>query len=122
MSHPSNVSVALKIQSRQQNDICIVEIFGRIDPLNTNLFEEHLGAILKNQKILLKMNGIDYISSSGLGAFLTLLRNVKASNGELRICCMKRIIREIFEISGFVQLFDISETEEEALQKFSSRN
>ena len=112
----------MKIENRNQNNIRIAEISGRIDPSTTAYFEEELNKILTDNrpKVLLNMKQVDYISSSGLRVFITALKKVRGANGELKICSMSPNIQKIFEISGFVQLFDISSSEEEALQKFQT--
>jgi len=110
----------VNIESRSLNSIQIAEVSGRIDPANTAYFENEINKIINGSgpKLLLNMKEVVYISSSGLRVFLTLLKKMRAANGELKICCMSPNIQKIFQISGFVQLFDIHGTEEEALQKF----
>lgn len=114
----------MKISSRNQDpDLCIVDVGGRIDPAATPLFEQEMDRIISSSqyKLILNLKELNYIGSTGLRVFLTALKKVKAQNGTLVLCCMTPDLQRIFQIAGFVRLFDIVEKEEEALQKVSSR-
>lgn len=111
----------MKIEKKKSNQgIEIIQVSGRIDPLTSNQLEEELNKVISSgtSKLVLNLSGVDFISSSGLRVFLTGLKKVKAQNGDIKICGMNSNIEKIFRISGFVSLFDIFPSEEEAVQKF----
>jgi anti-anti-sigma factor len=109
----------MKVTKKNQNGIQIVEVHGRIDPSTTASFEQELNSIISKPevRIVLNMQNVEYISSSGLRVFLTALKKVKAGKGDLKLCCLNSNVQKIFQIAGFVQLFEILNTEEEAVQK-----
>jgi len=111
----------MKISSREVGEIHVIDISGRIDPLGSSVLEEELNKIASgsNCKCVLNMKMVDYINSAGLRIFLTALKKVKAGGGDMKLCCMSSNLLKIFQIAGFVTLFEISGTEEEALHKFS---
>ena len=108
---------------RKKNDagIEILQVSGRIDPSTSNQLEEEINSVLSagQSKLVLNLSEVDFISSTGLRIFLSALKKVKAQNGDVKICCMNSNIEKIFKIAGFVSLFDILPTEEEAVRKFS---
>ena len=50
------------------------------------------------------MKELEYISSAGLRV-LMILQKEKPKEGELSLCRLKPAVREIFETTGFDQLF-----------------
>lgn len=50
---------------------------------------------------------LQYISSSGLRLLLALRKEVAARNGKLQIKNINEEIRQVFNITGFINLFDI---------------
>jgi len=96
----------------------VVGIEGRLDTTNYNELESSLKELTdKNEKrILLDLSKMDYISSSGLRILLMYLKKMKAMDGRFMLSGMSKEIREIFEISGFVNIFEIFEDQEAAIK------
>ena len=69
-------------------------------------------------RLLLNFEQVEYLSSAALGKLITLNKKVRAANGELRLCKIHPDIAEVFRITKLDKLFDICQTEEEALAKF----
>ena len=112
----------MKIDRTKRNqNIEVIHVSGRIDPVTSSQLENELSTILSSgsNRLVLNLAEVDFISSSGLRVFLTALKKVKSQNGDLKICGMNSNVEKIFKIAGFVSLFDISATEDEAVQKFS---
>ena len=55
------------------------------------------------------------MSSSGLRVFVSLMRNLKESNRSLKLCNLSPAVRKVFEVVELMDMFDIHESEEEAL-------
>jgi anti-sigma B factor antagonist len=112
----------MKVESEKNDQgIVLIRVSGRIDPSTSSSFEEEINSILSTGaiKLVLNLSEVDFISSTGLRVFLTGLKRVKAQKGDLKVCCMNSNIEKLFKLSGFVSLFDILATEEEAVRKFS---
>jgi anti-sigma B factor antagonist len=106
--------------TKKDNGIEVIRVSGRIDPSTSNQLEDKLNGIISggSSKLIANLSSVNFISSSGLRVFLSVLKKVKAQNGDLKICGMDSNVEKIFKIAGFVSLFDILATEEEAIQKF----
>ncbi len=61
---------------------------------------------------------LHYISSVGLRILLAAAKQLKTADGELRICDLNEVVKEVFDISGFTLIFKIFGTESEALKEF----
>ena len=98
----------MNITSNKAGEINIIQIQGRLDTTNYSQLEHHLSSLTdKNEvHILLDLEKLEYISSSGLRILLMFLKKIKAANGRFMLCGMSEDIREIFEISGFINIFE----------------
>ena len=70
-------------------------------------------------RLVVSLDKLEYISSSGLRVLLATLKKVRKQQGDIRLACLKPNIKEVFDISGFNQLFNISDTEETAIASFA---
>jgi anti-sigma B factor antagonist len=61
---------------------------------------------------------LEYISSAGLRVLLSTAKHLEPSGGEIRICTLNDVVREVFDISGFVTILNLFADETEALDGF----
>ncbi|MEI6174171.1 MAG: STAS domain-containing protein [Bacteroidota bacterium] len=107
--------------NEQKTDQCvIIGITGRLDTTNYSILEKKLMELIDNHhdKILVECSKMDYVSSSGLRILLMALKKVTMAKGKFVLCGLQENIREIFEISGFTNIFEIYTTQDEALKVF----
>lgn len=98
----------MQINTQKLDGILILTVAGRLDARNSGEFEQQALALATTEtKIILECQQLEYVSSSGLRVFLLLLKKLKQSNGQLAICGLSPVIREIFDISGFSGIFSI---------------
>ncbi|MEM7183953.1 MAG: STAS domain-containing protein [Spirochaetota bacterium] len=104
-----------------KGDILVVSLEGRLDVSVANEVEEGLAELIDeggHTKVLLNMEGIEYMSSSGFRACISTLRKLNAIDGMLKICNIKPAVKRIFDVIELTSLFDIYESEESALDGF----
>jgi anti-sigma B factor antagonist len=96
----------------------VVSVQGRVDAANATLFEAHCRRQMTEHartNLVLDLGGVEYLSSAGLRAVLSLGKQTKAAGGKLVLCGIKGTVREIFELAGFLDLFPVAETFERAV-------
>jgi stage II sporulation protein AA (anti-sigma F factor antagonist) len=64
------------------------------------------------------MDKVDFINSSGLGALVSILKEVRDHKGKLKISNLADYIKEIFDITQLSSIFDICEDESNAIRGF----
>lgn len=69
-------------------------------------------------QILLNFTAVEFLSSAALNKLIMLDRKVKAAGGKLKLCDLRPEIHEVFVITRLTQLFQIHDTESEALAAF----
>ena len=110
----------IDILSRNEGDITVVEIAGK---LNTGASPEAEGFVndLIDEgatKILFNFEELDFISSTGLRVILATGKKLTAIGGKLVLCSPNHTVSDVFRMSGFNQMFNVFETEVEALKSF----
>lgn len=68
------------------------------------------------RKIVLDFSSVEYLSSAALGKLITMDKKVKGAKGKLRLCNIRPDILEVFVITRLNKLFDIRDTQEDALE------
>lgn len=105
-----------------KNGILVVYLEGRLDVSVANEVEEGLSELIDSgdhRKVVLNMDGIDYMSSSGFRACISTLRKLNAKEGSLKMCNIKPAVKRIFDVIELTSLFDIYSSEEEAVNSFT---
>ncbi len=110
----------MEISELKTNQCVIIGITGRLDTTNYSILEKKLMDLIEahNDKILVDCAKMDYVSSSGLRILLMALKKITMAKGKFVLCSLQENIREIFEISGFTNIFEIYATQDEALKVF----
>jgi anti-sigma B factor antagonist len=70
-------------------------------------------------KLILNLEGIKFIDSSGFGVFLSLMKTANNTNGALKICNLRSDVKELFQVLQLHNVFDIYDTVEECKISFS---
>lgn len=87
-----------------------------LDASNTKQFREALQPLLTaHDVVLLDLQLVEFIDSSGLGTLLSCLRTMNGKDGELRLFGMSKPVQAMFELVRMHRLFAIYNTREEAL-------
>jgi len=87
-----------------------------LDASNAKNFREAMQPLLETHPaVLLDLQQVEFIDSSGLGTLLSCLRAMNAKEGELRLFGMRQPVQAMFELVRMHRLFAIYNTREEAL-------
>ncbi|MCF7793534.1 MAG: STAS domain-containing protein [Candidatus Cloacimonetes bacterium] len=107
----------MEIKQEKRDDALVMSVIGRLDATTATELEGELIPVIQKDrtKIILDFTGLEYISSAGLRVLLLAMKTTKKVAGELIICNMEDHIKEIFDIAGFLPIFKITGTVEEAL-------
>ena len=99
----------MEITDKKTDNAIIIEISGRIDAGSTESTEKYFNSLISenDQNIIVDCNDMDYINSSGLRIFIMSLKKQVAKGKKLLLCNLQKNIKEVFQFSGFTNLFDI---------------
>ena len=81
-----------------------------------NLVTDRLEA--GERRFVIDFSRTGYIDSSGLGALVTISKQVREQGGEMRLAGLNDDLRTLFELTKLDTLFAISNSAEQALSAF----
>ena len=110
----------MQISVKTTNEVKILAFEGKLDTGTSPDAQQQLTRLIEEgeTKILVNLEKLDYISSAGLRVLLVVAKQLKKTDGELRICSLNEVVKEVFDISGFDMILPISTSESEALESF----
>ena len=73
-----------------------------------------------NHQIVVSGAHLRFVSSTGLGVFLGYIDEIREQGGDIKIAALKPNVFNVFDLLGMSLLFNIVETEEEAIALFES--
>ncbi|HPK44223.1 MAG TPA: STAS domain-containing protein [Spirochaetota bacterium] len=111
----------MNLKTKKVGNIVVVYLQGRLDVHLSADIEKEINKLIKDDPashLLLNLAGVEYMSSSGLRIFVSTMRILKESNRKLKLCSMNNAVKKIFEVVELMDMFEIYETEEEAIASF----
>lgn len=110
----------MKITSTIKEDFLITRLCGELDMNTVPDFKKKLKNLMEKRSvknIIIDLNKINFIDSTGIGAILGRYRAIKKKNGKLILVGANRRVKKIFKLSGIYDLIPIYDNEKEAFFK-----
>ena len=93
----------IKLINRGQEGELVLE--GRLDTLTAPEAEEVFNQTAERfDKVILNMRDLEYVSSAGLRTLKRLHLAMKKKNGNLVLTNVRKMVMEVFEMTGFAGL------------------
>lgn len=94
------------ITSETLGGVEVVRLSGRLDSVNAPALEAAILAKVEGgtSRLVLDCADVAYVSSAGLRVFLIVAKKLKAYGGRLALSALRPEVREVFAISGFLQI------------------
>ncbi len=115
--------MSLKINVRESGNVVILDLDGRItigeeaSSLRDTIKETIDGG---QKNILLNLEKVSYIDSTGLGQFVGSYATVTSRGGQLKLVNLQKKLQELMQITKLVTVFDTFTNEPSALRSFAS--
>ena len=76
------------------------------DRAQERAFKTRIGPLIADseRRLVLDLSGVDFISSAGLRAVLSLFKQTLAAKGAFALCALQPTVLEVLDISGFTNL------------------
>jgi anti-sigma B factor antagonist len=112
--------VALKITDRVVDGVAVEALEGRIVlGEESNALREKVKSLLAAQKrIVLNMDNVTYIDSSGLGTLVASHSSARAQGATLKLCNLGSKFQEILQVTKLVTVFEVYPSEAAAIASF----
>jgi anti-sigma B factor antagonist len=95
---------------------CLIKVDGEVDASSSIHLDEAMQKAVDADcpHVLVDCFNLNYISSAGLGVFMSYIQEFEVKEKKLVLFNMSQKVHKVFEILGLHQLLTIVETEEEA--------
>jgi anti-anti-sigma factor len=113
--------VSLDVESRQTDSgVTVLAPSGRLDVVGAPALKEAVSEAMKNglPRLVIDMEGVTFVDSSGLGSVVSALKQVRTSKGDLRLAAPNQQVRVVLELTTLDRVFPYFATVEEALTDF----
>lgn len=112
----------MELSRRDEDMVVVLSLTGRLDLANGNKLKDEIKNILSSGKtsIHLCMKDLEFVNSSGLGAMVSIMKEIRLQHGRLTLSDMADYVREVFDITQLSHIFEIFPAEEEALRSYQT--
>lgn len=113
--------MSLEVQTRQaDNGVTVVAPTGRLDVAGAPTLKDAISEALKNgqPRVVIDMEGVSFVDSTGLGSVIAALKQIRSSQGDLRLAAPNQQVRVVLELTTLDRVFPYYSTVEEALTGF----
>jgi anti-sigma B factor antagonist len=111
----------MEITQKKRGDIVILVIVGEIDLYNAPEIKDVIHKLIEERSynVIIDLEKVSYIDSSGIGALISSLSNLKKYQGGLKIINVYASVKKVFELTKLTSFFEIYNSEAEAVSSFS---
>jgi anti-sigma B factor antagonist len=109
------------IRKSTHENISIIELEGEIDARTAPEFEQAITSEIESGKFYIAVGceKLNYISSAGLGVFMSFVEEIRELGGDIKIYGMQEEIKEIVDTLGFSDIYDILDNLPKAIESFN---
>jgi len=107
----------MKTATREQTGSTIIDVTGDIDIRTSPGFRKTLLESLKNTpRLVVNMREVRYVDSSGIASLVEVFKEARNRNKRLVLFGLNATVHDVLQLTRLAKIFEIRETEEEALQ------
>jgi anti-sigma B factor antagonist len=101
----------MRVTIKSINDVALIELEGSLDGKTAPEVQRQVLPSAEGQnKVILDMTGVDYVSSAGVRILLLLYRQLKAKGGKIAVVGMSEEIKDVMSNTGLINFFLIADT------------
>jgi len=107
----------LRLESRPVGDVLIIQCHGRIIAgKEVSSLHSYVGdSFRKYSDVVLQLDQVEFVDSSGLGALVRLTQAIRTKGGDLKLSGTPPNIRKVLEMTNLLSQFETYDTVEEAI-------
>ena len=108
------------IKIRKSGKVALMDVSGRLTSFEGQAFRDAIQRLLRQgeNNIVLNLQGLDYLDSSGVGELVRNYLAVVKKGGAMKVVGLAPKVEEILKITQLYQVFPEFPDEESALESF----
>lgn len=110
--------MSLSIHLEVKRDVLCVRLAGELDHHTAEELRAKVNDMIEThriQHIVLSLERLTFMDSSGLGVILGRYKHLKGLGGEMVVCAISPQVKRLFEMSGLFKIIRLEESEAHAL-------
>ncbi|CEG27720.1 anti-sigma F factor antagonist [Bacillus sp. B-jedd] len=111
--------MSLNIEMEIKGEVLCIRLSGELDHHTAERLRTKATEAIEKQgirHIVLNLEGLSFMDSSGLGVILGRYKQLKQLHGELVVCAVTPSVERLLEMSGLFKIIRLEPNEEFALQ------
>lgn len=110
----------MEIMTREVGDVSVLELRGRLDLASGATLKDEIKSLFDKERtsVHLNLSQVEFINSSGLGALVSIMKEVRLRKGRLTLSDLASYVQEIFDITQLSHIFEIFNSEDEAINSY----
>ncbi|WMJ72693.1 STAS domain-containing protein [Cytophagaceae bacterium ABcell3] len=106
----------MNVHISREEDYYILSPVGELDASSCTVLDNAIAEAvkLKEKKLLVNFEGVSYISSAGMGVFMSYLQDFEDNNISMVLYNMSAKVKDVFKVLGLDELINISSDKEAA--------
>lgn len=115
--------MSLELSTRHVGDVVIVNCRGRIvaGPATLAIYTHVREMFPEAHAVVLQLAEVDFVDSSGLGVLVRLHASASSTGSRLKLCSPSPMVRKVLQFTNLNRLFEICESETEAVSAYYER-
>ncbi|MEL3972411.1 anti-sigma F factor antagonist [Rossellomorea oryzaecorticis] len=112
--------MSLAINLEVKKDVLCIRLSGELDHHTAEELREESSKLIESENIkhiILNLEELGFMDSSGLGVILGRYKQIKQKHGEMVVCAISPAVNRLFEMSGLFKIIRLEPSEENALQR-----
>lgn len=112
--------MSLNINLEVKHEVLCIRLSGELDHHSADELREQATKVIEEngiRHIVLNLEQLSFMDSSGLGVILGRYKQIKQVQGEMVVCAISPAVQRLFDMSGLFKIIRLEPTEEFALQR-----
>ena len=110
--------MTMQVKREGMGDAVVLAVTGSVDIYSSAELRGELKVALDGEaaRIVVDLNGVTFVDSSGLATLIEALQKVQGYAGKLLLCNLSQTVLGVFQLANLDRIFQIEKTREAALE------
>lgn len=112
------------IDCTRNNGIGVVRIESALTAATVDAFREELADWQNRERdvkdFVVDLKAVEFMDSAGLGTLIAALKRITERGGDMKLACLQKKPRMVFEITRAYKVFEIYNSVDDAIRAFTS--
>jgi len=111
--------LSLTIDMEVRDEVLCIRLIGELDHHTADELRQQATEAIESRDIrhiVLNLEQLSFMDSSGLGVILGRYKHIKQRQGEMIVCAISPAVKRLFDMSGLFKIIRLETSEEHALK------